>query len=238
MYKLDNHRYPTTNQGLESLVEAPTLPPLAANYNKEGYIKRLPADPRGNDYVLVNPGEHGAYDLLSAGPDGEMGTEDDITNWGFEQEEKSKSAMNQQRGFTLLEMMLVLALVAITASVVLFTYGREDAANTRARETAARFTAALELAIDRATLSGQPVGIHFSDSAWRIMVPGKNTISLGAGFHYKKMPQTRAKNDWDEELSIHLQPFKPDDSNQPQVVILADGQITPFSLLMANAGDR
>ena len=65
--------------------------------------------------------------------------------------------MNQQRGFTLLEMMLVLALVAITASVVLFTYGREDVANTRARETAARFTAALELAIDRATLSGQPV---------------------------------------------------------------------------------
>lgn len=55
MYKLDNHRYPTTNQGLESLVEAPTLPLLAANYNKEGYIKRLPADPRGNDYVLVNP---------------------------------------------------------------------------------------------------------------------------------------------------------------------------------------
>lgn len=57
MYKLDNHRYPTTNQGLESLVEAPTLPPLAANYNKEGYIKRLPADPWGNDYVsliLVN----------------------------------------------------------------------------------------------------------------------------------------------------------------------------------------
>lgn len=53
MYKLDNHHYPTTNQGLESLVEAPTLPPLAANYNKEGYIKRLPADPWGNDYVLA-----------------------------------------------------------------------------------------------------------------------------------------------------------------------------------------
>lgn len=100
--------------------------------------------------------------------------------------------MNQQRGFTLLEMMLVLALVAITASVVLFTYGREDVASTRARETAARFTAALELAIDRATLSGQPVGIHFSDSAWRIMVPGKHH-QPGAGFHYKKMPQTRAK---------------------------------------------
>lgn len=120
-----------------------------------------------------------------------MGTEDDITNWGLSKK-KSKSAMNQQRGFTLLEMMLVLALVAITASVVLFTYGREDAASTRARETAARFTAALELAIDRATLSGQPVGIHFSDSAWRIMVPGK-TPSAALGSITKKMPQTRQK---------------------------------------------
>ena len=50
MYKLDNHHYPTTNQGLESLVEAPTLPPLAANYNKEGYIKRLPM----SSLILVN----------------------------------------------------------------------------------------------------------------------------------------------------------------------------------------
>ena len=107
--------------------------------------------------------------------------------------------MNQQRGFTLLEMMLVLALVAITASVVLFTYGREDVASTRARETAARFT------------------------AWR-WVPLQEDAA------------DESQNDWDEELSIHLQPFKPDDSNQPQVVILADGQITPFSLLMANAG--
>ncbi len=57
MYKLDNHHYPTTNQGLESLVEAPTLPPLAANYNKEGYIKRLPANPWAmimSSLILVN----------------------------------------------------------------------------------------------------------------------------------------------------------------------------------------
>lgn len=103
--------------------------------------------------------------------------------------------MNQQRGFTLLEMMLVLALVAITASVVLFTYGREDAANTRARETAARFTAALELAIDRATLSGQPVGIHFSDSAWRIMVPGK-TPSAWRWVPLQEDAADESKNDW------------------------------------------
>ncbi len=43
MYKLDNHHYPTTNQGLESLVEAPTLPPLAANYNKRIFYGRCPS---------------------------------------------------------------------------------------------------------------------------------------------------------------------------------------------------
>lgn len=81
MYKLDNHRYPTTDQGLDALVVAPTLAPLAENYNPEGYIRRLPADPWGNEYVLISPGEHGAIDISSTGPDGEIGTADDINNW-------------------------------------------------------------------------------------------------------------------------------------------------------------
>lgn len=81
MYKLDNHRYPTTDQGLDALVVAPTLVPLAENYNPEGYIRRLPADPWGNEYVLISPGEHGAIDISSTGPDGEIGTADDISNW-------------------------------------------------------------------------------------------------------------------------------------------------------------
>lgn len=81
MYKLDNHRYPTTDQGLDALVVAPTLAPLAENYNPEGYIRRLPADPWGNEYVLISPGEHGAIDISSTGPDGEIGTADDISNW-------------------------------------------------------------------------------------------------------------------------------------------------------------
>lgn len=45
MYKLDNHRYPTTEQTLEALVTLPTLSPLPTNYRNDGYIKRLPADP-------------------------------------------------------------------------------------------------------------------------------------------------------------------------------------------------
>ncbi|KAF1366899.1 type II secretion system major pseudopilin GspG [Yokenella regensburgei] len=81
MYKLDNHRYPTTEQGLSALVTAPTSSPAPTNYNPEGYIKRLPADPWGNEYVLVSPGEHGTYDLIACGEDGEAGTADDINNW-------------------------------------------------------------------------------------------------------------------------------------------------------------
>ncbi|MBU9833457.1 type II secretion system major pseudopilin GspG [Rahnella perminowiae] len=81
MYKLDNHRYPTTEQTLEALVTLPTLSPLPTNYRNDGYIKRLPADPWGNEYMLVSPGEHGAIDVFSAGPDSEPNTADDIKNW-------------------------------------------------------------------------------------------------------------------------------------------------------------
>ena len=96
--------------------------------------------------------------------------------------------MNQQRGFTLLEMMLVLALVAITASVVLFTYGREDVANTRARETAARFTAASTAPRSVVSLSVSISLIQHGALWYRA-----KHHQPGAGFHYKKMPQTRAK---------------------------------------------
>ena len=81
MYKLDNYRYPLTAQGLKALVENPTASPIPENYNANGYIKRLPQDPWGNEYLLVSPGEHGDYDILCAGQDGEPGTADDITNW-------------------------------------------------------------------------------------------------------------------------------------------------------------
>lgn len=81
MYKLDNGRYPTTDQGLKALVAAPTAAPLPRSYRSDGYIRRLPQDPWGKDYQLVSPGRHGALDLFSYGPDGEKDTDDDVTNW-------------------------------------------------------------------------------------------------------------------------------------------------------------
>ena len=85
MYKLDNNRYPTTEQGLEALVSKPQGDPAPRNYKEDGYIKRLPQDPWGNNYQLMSPGEHGKIDVFSLGLDGEAGTADDIGNWNMDQ---------------------------------------------------------------------------------------------------------------------------------------------------------
>lgn len=83
LYKMDNYDYPTTEQGLEALVEQTDIEPEPRRFPEDGYIKRLPKDPWGNDYVLLNPGEQGKMDVFSVGPDGEAGTEDDIGNWNL-----------------------------------------------------------------------------------------------------------------------------------------------------------
>jgi len=84
MYKLDNSRYPTTDQGMTALVTKPDSEPAPRNYKSGGYIKRLPTDPWQNEYQLLSPGEHGAIDVFSVGPDGQAGTDDDIGNWALE----------------------------------------------------------------------------------------------------------------------------------------------------------
>lgn len=83
MYKLDNSRYPTTEQGLDALVEMPDVDPEPRDYRNGGYIKRLPQDPWGNEYLLVSPGEKGQVDIYSIGLDAEEGSDDDIGNWNM-----------------------------------------------------------------------------------------------------------------------------------------------------------
>lgn len=83
-YRLDNFRYPSTEQGLEALVTKPSRPPEPRNYPPGGYIKSLPNDPWGNPYIYMNPGRHGQIDIFSYGADGQPGGEDvnaDIGNW-------------------------------------------------------------------------------------------------------------------------------------------------------------
>lgn len=83
MYKLDNHRYPSTEQGLAALVTKSDVAPEPRNYPQDGYIRRLPKDPWGGDYQLLNPGQHGQLDVFSFGPDGMPDTDDDLGNWNL-----------------------------------------------------------------------------------------------------------------------------------------------------------
>lgn len=85
LYKLDNGSYPTTEQGLQALVEAPSVGNLAKKWREGGYLEkgRVPKDPWDNDYVYLSPGTQGDYDILSYGADGEPGgdgKDKDISN--------------------------------------------------------------------------------------------------------------------------------------------------------------
>lgn len=86
LYKLDNGVYPSTEQGLDALVEKPTVGVLPKKWRDGGYLekRRVPLDPWGNPYVYVSPGLHGDYDILSLGADGVRGGEGydaDIASW-------------------------------------------------------------------------------------------------------------------------------------------------------------
>lgn len=84
LYKLDNQRYPSTEQGLQALVSKPQAAPVPKNWNAGGYLEKLPLDPWGNPYRYLNPGVHGEIDVISFGADGAQGGEGsdaDIGNW-------------------------------------------------------------------------------------------------------------------------------------------------------------
>jgi general secretion pathway protein G len=84
LYKLDNQRYPTTEQGLQALVTKPTTGPAADGWKTGGYIDKLPKDPWGNPYQYLSPGIKGELDVFSLGADGQpggVGNDADIGSW-------------------------------------------------------------------------------------------------------------------------------------------------------------
>lgn len=89
MYKLDNGSYPSTEQGLQALVEPPAVGKLPAKWRDGGYLEKgkVPLDPWGNEFVYLSPGVQGDFDLSSFGGDGEAGGEGDgadVNNWEVE----------------------------------------------------------------------------------------------------------------------------------------------------------
>ena len=86
LYKLDNQRYPTTEQGLGALVTKPGSPPIPLNWKSSGYLEKLPLDPWGNPYQYLFPGIHSELDVFSFGVDGAAGGEGndaDIGSWAI-----------------------------------------------------------------------------------------------------------------------------------------------------------
>ncbi len=89
LYKLDNGVYPTTEQGLQALVERPDEENVLQNWRKGGYLEKgkVPKDPWGNEFIYLSPGIQGDYDITSYGADGVPGGEDenkDISSWEIE----------------------------------------------------------------------------------------------------------------------------------------------------------
>jgi len=82
LYKLDNQRYPSAEQGLKALIAKPTTEPVPGNWKP--YLDKLPSDPWGRPYQYLNPGIKGEVDVLSFGADGQAGGEGnnaDLGSW-------------------------------------------------------------------------------------------------------------------------------------------------------------
>jgi general secretion pathway protein G len=89
LFKLDNGFYPSTEQGLETLIEKPTVGQIPKNYREGGYLeqKKIPLDPWGNLYTYISPGIYGDFDLICYGADGKEGGEGkdaDIKSWDMQ----------------------------------------------------------------------------------------------------------------------------------------------------------
>ena len=89
MYKLDNGSYPSTEQGLQALVEKPETGVIPRKWKTGGYMEKgkVPKDPWGYEYIYLSPGLNGDYDIISYGADGAPGGEDenkDVNSWEIE----------------------------------------------------------------------------------------------------------------------------------------------------------
>lgn len=85
LYRLDNFRYPTTEQGIAALITRPTTDPVPANWAASGYIDRVPVDPWGQPYQYLSPGVRGDFDVFTYGADGVQGgtgADADLGSWG------------------------------------------------------------------------------------------------------------------------------------------------------------
>ncbi|MDX6040023.1 type II secretion system minor pseudopilin GspH [Scandinavium lactucae] len=135
--------------------------------------------------------------------------------------------MNASKGFTLLEMLLVLVVIALSASTVMLTTGQLNGSQGKAAKTGEQLNVMIEYAADWATMENRLIGLRIQDTDWQFVVSEGNEW---------QEPDTQyrlpSKGGWDESWHIRLLPasLKQRSSRSPQIIVTPDGEITPFTL--------
>jgi general secretion pathway protein H len=135
--------------------------------------------------------------------------------------------MNASKGFTLLEMLLVLVVIALTASTVMLTTGQLNGSQGKAVKTGERLNALMDYAADWATMENRLIGLRIQDADWQVVI-SEGTDWLKPDTQYRLPTQ----GEWDESWRIRLLPatLKQRSSHVPQIIITPDGEVTPFTL--------
>ena len=131
--------------------------------------------------------------------------------------------MNASKGFTLLEMLLVLVVIALSASAVMMTTGQMNGSQGKAAKTGERISALIDYAADWSTMENRRIGLKIRDEDWQFVVSeGKDWQKPDASYRLPTQGQ------WDESWRVRLSPASL--TRTPQIIISPDGEITPFTL--------
>lgn len=131
--------------------------------------------------------------------------------------------MNASKGFTLLEMLLVLVVIALSASSVMMTTGQLNGSQGKAAKTGERISALIDYAADWSTMENQRIGLEIRDEDWQFVVSeGKGWQKPDASYRLQTQDQ------WDESWRVRLSPASL--TRTPRIIISPDGEITPFTL--------
>lgn len=144
--------------------------------------------------------------------------------------------MTQEKGFTLLEVMLVIVILAAAAAGVTAMQSERLNVSGKIRQRVDTFRQTVEYAADMALLEKHAVALLVSEEGWSLYVPRKSARTGWRWEVVKRDDNLPLQGEWDGPVQPELTPSSQDGT--PQIVILPDGQITPFTLLFRNANNE
>lgn len=146
--------------------------------------------------------------------------------------------MKAVKGFTLLEVMLVLVILAATACLVMMSSGFSQGEQRSAANTAERLNTQLEYAWDWATYQGKPVGILMTKQGWQMLMMEMNGKGKTLWVPLVNARKQILNGEWHDSWLVTLQPQGIAGNSSPQIILLPDGEITPFTLQIVEREER